>query len=154
MRRIGGFQVTPAYVKELLGCTAPQARRLLTDLDRLGYIITSEGEHWEATVKGKALASATAAKPLRRATVGRLISELLERVREVNKDDLWAYRVDTVAVFGSVVTAKLRPNDIDIACRLRPRWQDAERQRTHEDQRRGLRQSRFANRRVGLLASV
>lgn len=79
MRRIGGLLVTPARVSEILGCTTSEARRLLAKLDKERYVSTKDGERWEATVKGRALASATAAKPLRRATVKRLVSELLER---------------------------------------------------------------------------
>lgn len=145
MRMIGGFLMTPARASEILGCTAAESRRLLRDLGKEGYISPNEGESWEVTVKGKALASATAAKPLRRATVERLVSELLGRVGEVNRDGQWAYKVETVVVFGSVVIQKLRPSDVDVACSLRPRWHDSQRQNLHEQERRELRPSRFAS---------
>ena len=145
MRMTGALLMTPARTSEILGCTAAESRRLLRDLGKEGHISPTGDECWEVTVKGKALASATAAKPLRRATVDRLVSELLGRVREVNRDGQWAHKVETVVVFGSVVTQKLRPSDVDVACSLRPRWHDSQRQDLHEQERRELRRSRFAS---------
>jgi predicted nucleotidyltransferase len=145
MRRVGAFRITPIGAGHILGCTADQALRLLRDLGKGGYTSSNDGQYWEVTDKGTALASATAAKPLRRVTVDRLISELLDRVREVNQDDQWAYRVETVVIFGSALTSKLRPSDVDVACSFRPRWRDARRQRLHEEQRRELRRSPFAS---------
>jgi len=145
MRRVGAFLITPVGAGHILGCTADQALRLLRDLGKGGYTSSNDGQYWEVTDKGTALASATAAKPLRRVTVERLISELLDRVQEVNQDDRWAYRVETVVIFGSALTSKLRPSDVDVACSFRPRWRDAQQQRVHEQQRRDLRRSPFAS---------
>src|ERR1035441_3760676 len=115
MRMTGGILITPARTSEILGCTTAESRRLLRDLGKEGHISPTGGECWEVTVKGKALASATAAKPLRRATVDRLVSELLGRVREVNRDGQWANKVEAVVVFGSGVTQKLRPSAVAAA---------------------------------------
>jgi predicted nucleotidyltransferase len=145
MRRVGGFRVTPIGVSKVLGCSADQALRLLKDLGDGGYVSSSDGRYWEVTDKSAALASATAAKPLRRVTVERLIADLLDRVRALNRDDQWAYRVETVVLFGSVLTTKLRPSDVDVACSFKRRWRAAERQSVHEEQRRELRRSPFAN---------
>src|ERR1035441_1298327 len=129
MRMTGGILITPARTSEILGCTAAESRRLLRDLGKEGHISPTGGECWEVTVKGKALASATAAKPLRRATGDRFVSEVLGRGREVNRDGQWAHKVETV----------------DVACSLRPRWHDSQRQDLHEQERRELRRSRFAS---------
>ena len=87
---------------------------------------------------------ATAASPLRRATAARLVAELIERVRDLNADNTWAYRVGTVVVFGSYARGTDRPNDVDVACELCPRWKD-DRHRTQEQVRRDSRGKPFRN---------
>ena len=87
---------------------------------------------------------ATAAPPLRRETAGRLIADLIDRIRTVNADDSWAYQVGIAVVFGSYVQGVKRPNDVDIACELRPRW-TGERQQAQEQVRREIRGKRFRN---------
>ena len=54
-------------------------------------------------------------------------------------------RLACEAVMGALDDAGLRPSDVDVACSLRPRWQDRQRQKLHEEERRELRESRFAN---------
>lgn len=142
---LAGSNFTPALTSKMLGCSRPEAQRALRRLCEEGYLSECDVGTWAATVKGVALAGATAAKPLRRGTVERLISELLHRVREVNRDDRWAYKVKAVAVFGSVLTKEQRPNDVDVAFSLCPRWRDEEQQRRHEEERRSLRKSPFPN---------
>jgi hypothetical protein len=62
----------------------------------------------------------------------------------VNADDRWAYRVGIVVVYGSYMRGVERPNDVDVACELRPRWK-GERQREHEQVRREIREERVRN---------
>jgi hypothetical protein len=81
---------------------------------------------------------ATAAAPLRRATAEHLIEGLVDRARQLNADDNWAYRVRILVVFGSFVRGVERPNDVDVACGLCPR-QSGERQRQLEQVRRNKR---------------
>ena len=99
---------------------------------------------FEVSVKGNALAMATAASPLRRATAARLIAGLLQRAEAVNADDSWAYLVGRLVVFGSYVRGVDRPNDVDVACELRPRW-TPDRQLAQEQVRRELRAGQFRN---------
>jgi hypothetical protein len=98
----------------------------------------------EVSVKGNALAMATATSPLRRATADRLLAGLLERAKAVNTDDSWAYRVGMVVVFGSYVRGVDRPNDVDVACELRPRWAP-DTQMAKEQVRREIRAGQFRN---------
>ena len=98
----------------------------------------------EPSTKGNALAMATAAPPLRRATASRLLADLIKRTREINADDTWAYRVRRIVVFGSYVRGSERPNDVDIACELCPRWK-SNRQRAEEQVRRRSRGMPFRN---------
>ena len=77
-------------------------------------------------------------RPTRRETAERLIAEVVERARMINRDSSLAYRVRLLAVFGSALTGKVRPNDVDIACRLAPRFA-GEKQEILEDERRASR---------------
>lgn len=63
-----------AVVTHFLGLSPAGARKFLKELERDGWI-AAKVDHWEATEKGRALAMATAAKPLRRETAERLPSQ-------------------------------------------------------------------------------
>src|ERR1700674_449467 len=143
MRETVGRSITLRYVREILRCSDAAATRVLNRLQKDGFVEPARG-HLEPTTKGSALAMATAAPPLRRETAARLIAGLIERVGAINADDGWAYRIGMVVVFGSYVRGVERPNDVDIACELRPRW-TGERQRAQEQLRREIRGERFRN---------
>ena len=87
---------------------------------------------------------ATAASPLRRETAERLIERVIERARSVNEDNRWSYRIATLVVFGSFLRGAERPNDVDVACDLVPRW-TGERQQEEEQIRRESRGEPFRN---------
>jgi predicted nucleotidyltransferase len=128
-----------AVVTHFLGLSPAGARKFLKELERDGWI-AAKVDHWEATEKGRALAMATAAKSLRRETAERLIADVVERARMINRDSSFAYRVRLLAVFGSALTGTERPNDVDIACKLAPRFA-GEKQEILEDERRASRGS-------------
>ena len=46
------------------------------------------------------------------------LSEFLERVKEVNEDDYFLFRVNKVVLFGSYLSSNESVNDIDIAIEL------------------------------------
>lgn len=142
MREAAGFIIRPRTVIEVLGFSASEARQLLEKLQNEGLLAVKE-DYWLATERGHALAMATAARPLRRATARRLIDEVVERARAINGDNEFAYRVQRLVVFGSFLAGAERPNDVDIACSLVARF-DGERQRVLEDERRRNKGS-FAN---------
>ena len=56
----------------------------------------------------------------------------MERAKFSNADDDWEYRVAMLVVFGSFVAGAERPNDVDVACSLKPRWQRAVQDRAEE----------------------
>ena len=143
MRETVGRSVTLRYVREILRCSDSAATRILTNLKRTGFVESVSG-HLEPSTKGSALAMATAGSPLRRETASRLIAGLIERARAVNADDRWAYRVGILVVFGSYAQGAERPNDVDVACDLRPRW-TGDKQRQQEQFRRENRGERFRN---------
>ena len=109
-----------------------------------GFPAVQVGDHYEPSLKGSALAQATAAKPLERSTAKRLVLGVVERAKLINADDDGAYRVSMLVVFGGFVAGAERPNDVDVACRLKPRWQGAA-QEDAEELRRAVRDRRFRN---------
>jgi hypothetical protein len=143
MRETVGRSITVRYVREILHCSDSVATRILSHLQKTGFV-ESVKVYLEPTTKASALAMATAAPPLRRETASRLVAGLIDRARAVNTDDRWAYRVAVIVVFGSYVSGVERPSDVDVACELRPRWTD-ERQRQQEQVRRKTRGKRFRN---------
>ncbi len=143
MRETVGRSITLRYVREILRCSDAAAIRVLNRLQEDNFVEPVRG-HLEPTTKGSALAMATAAPPLRRETASRLITGLIERARALNVDERWAYRVRTVVAFGSYARGVDRPNDVDIACELRPRWA-GEKQRAQEQVRREIRREPFRN---------
>jgi hypothetical protein len=143
MRETVGRSISPRCVREVLQCSESTAATVLVDLQREGLVVQVE-DHLEPSLQGSALAQATAAKPLARGTAERLISGVVERARLINADDNWAYRVAMLVAFGSFVAGAERPNDVDVACRLKPRWQGAAQEKT-EELRRSARDRRFRN---------
>lgn len=143
MRETVGRSISHRYVREILSCSNSRAARVLNELEKAGFIESMRG-YWEATTKGSALAMATAAPPLTRETADRLVAELVQRARYLNADDRWAYRVRVLIVFGSYTRGADRPNDVDVACELRPRW-SGEKQLRMEQERRDNRGGRFRN---------
>jgi predicted nucleotidyltransferase len=143
MRETLGRHISLRWVKEVLSCSELIASRVLVDLERDGFITTING-HFEPSLKGSALAQATAARPLIRATAEHLVSEVVKRAKLINADDDWAYRVSKLVLFGSLLRGAERPNDVDIACRLEPRWR-GEAQRLAEELRRAACDRPFRN---------
>lgn len=143
MRETVGRAITLRYVREILQCSDSAAMRILNHLRREGFV-DSVQDHLEPSTKGSALAMATAAPPLRRETAEHLIDGLIGRAWAINADSKWAYRIGMLVLFGSCVRGVERPNDVDIACELLPRW-NGERQREQEQIRRAAKGERFRN---------
>jgi predicted nucleotidyltransferase len=90
--------------------------------------------------------SATAAKPITRQTAGHALSQLLERVNQVNRDESFLAKVTKVVVFGSYLRAEVdRLSDLDVAVELQPK--EADRDRLGELTRKRVEQLQTAGRR-------
>jgi predicted nucleotidyltransferase len=117
-----------------LGIGIRKAKKLLTDFENEGYLkskISLYGRKkktwWEQTPKGAGLRMASAAKPIKRAAADRLLSQLLERVEEVNESPDYLYKVVKVVLFGSYLDeSRLTLSDIDIAVELERKEPDYE----------------------------
>ena len=85
-------------------------------------------EEWCITQAGKRLTSATAARPVSRATAERALREFLERVDEVNRNDYYLGRVPAVVLFGSMLRPEVdRLSDVDVAVEIVQKELDRER---------------------------
>jgi predicted nucleotidyltransferase len=87
----------------------------------------SESPAWSTTIKGNALAMASAAGPVLRKTAERLLAEFLDRVKEVRESDTYLYRVKRVILFGSMLDQdRSHVNDIDLVVELVHKVKDRE----------------------------
>jgi predicted nucleotidyltransferase len=127
------------FVKRILNTDSESAKRIISALQRQGYIKQHNDfdnhERWENTLKGNALALASAAKPISRATAERNLTQLLERVRKVNEDDYFLYKVQKVVLFGSYLRSTQTLSDVDVAIKLAPKETNRGRQVLLEKQR-------------------
>src|SRR5207244_9199864 len=119
-----------------------------------GYVQTSSllrdssEQYYEVTTLGNALAMATAGKPIHRRTADRLLSDFLSRVKQVNEDDHFLYKVTRVVVFGSYLDAQKETlNDLDLAVDLEFKEADMSKRRALLDER--IREAREQGRHFG-----
>lgn len=127
-------------VEEVWRVDADRAQAIVQALQAEGYIEPipvrqTDTERWETTVKGNALANASAAPPIVRATADRAVADLVARAAQVNASPDYAFLVERLTLFGSYLGDGATVNDVDVAVDLRPRHTDPKRQRQHEDQR-------------------
>ncbi len=151
LRRWGRGYGGTELVKQLMEISEAAAGELVAALIREGYVQKSElqmsaGWEYVLTVKGTALAQASAARPLHRETVRLRLHELIDRMIQVNSDERFFLGIQDAAVFGSYLTDVDRLGDLDIHFRTYRKIDDTETfTRTTTDAARasGLRFSSF-----------
>jgi predicted nucleotidyltransferase len=130
------------FLTDKLDIGESTARKIIKVLLEQGYIEESKRfnreKTWVNTIKGNSLAMASAAKSIYRKTADDILQKFLERVREVNTSDKFAYRVDQVIVFGSYLSDKERINDIDLAIKLEVKEKDGKKRRQKDQERRSI----------------
>ncbi|MBI4219894.1 MAG: hypothetical protein HY682_07120 [Chloroflexi bacterium] len=138
--------VTSGLVKRALAITDDDAvQAVIQTLKAEGFIEehrpTDRLDEWRVTMKGAALATVPASRPIHRATAERHLAALLERVRALPGRD-FLYLAAEVLVFGSYLDEGARLGDLDIAIRLVPKIADESRfwklceERVHSADRR------------------
>jgi predicted nucleotidyltransferase len=147
LRKGYGFLWGIGLVEEILHVDSRTAKRIIKGLDSEGYIEKKDSgrqcDYWENTIKGNALALASAAKSVKRARAEEKLQAFLERVKHVKDNDYFLYKVEKVIIFGSFLTLRESVNDIDIAIKLVPKTRNHEelqkrsRQRIREVQEKG-----------------
>src|SRR6266516_5848085 len=138
LRAISESEWSVEYAAARLRVSRRRAANVIKELIELGYVkdaTTKRERRYKRSLAGSTLAQAYAAKPLQRATAERKLSDFLGRVRRINEDDYYLYRVKKVLIFGSYLTAAERINDIDVAVDLVHRWQDPDKHTTLHDAR-------------------
>ena len=122
-------------VGERLELTSGAARKLVERLVEEALLEPSEkgdGRWYRVAEKGRALAMASFAPPLKRSTAERKIREFLHRVEIVNGDPYFLYAVSRVVLFGSMLGGADRVGDIDLAVELESKIKDLEQRRAEE----------------------
>ena len=91
------------HATKILEIEMKQARQLLDRLQRDGFLKKNPGEpnsdreqSWRRTVKGGALANALFSRPVSHQSAEKTLSKFLDRVREVNLNSRFLYRVRKV----------------------------------------------------------
>jgi hypothetical protein len=138
------YRLTDFYVEaaeETLILKPRSATTFMNKLKGLGFI--DELDKWNGrrvfrlTIRGQALANASAARPIHRKTAERLLEQFLERVQCVNCTHEYLYRVEHVVLFGSMLSDVDRLGDVDVAVQLQPKViESAEFQEWSMDRRR------------------
>jgi predicted nucleotidyltransferase len=114
------------WLTGILHLSDRRCKAVVAQLLGAGYIERSQTSEdgWQNTVKGNALASASAAKPLHRQSAQKKLDEFLDRVRLVNSLNCeFLCWVEEVVLFGSMLTRKMRLSDIDVSVRLERKLQ-------------------------------
>jgi predicted nucleotidyltransferase len=132
LRRFRSAVISASTVQNALKLGTAEAEVFLRRMVRLGllepskHFSTKGRQAYEATTPGLALANASAAKPITRKTVDRLLREFMDRVQAINTsdEDEYAYKIASVVLFGSILSDKERLGDVDIAVELQPAASD------------------------------
>jgi hypothetical protein len=128
LRRLGQFIATVPAASSLFGVSAAEGRRLVRELVARGLLEgATEPGSYRRTLRGNAFAQASAAAPLRRATVDRKLAELVERMVRVNDSDEYLVGIDEAVVFGSYLTGAERLGDLDVTIRIYRKEPDPQR---------------------------
>lgn len=102
------------HVTATLGVQLDEATKLVEELLEEGFIEGHrDGLRYGLTMKGRALAMA-GARPIKRSTAERLVSNFLQRVEEVNADPNLLFWIDEVLVFGSFLTESETLGDVGL----------------------------------------
>jgi hypothetical protein len=110
LRRYRSFDITAAAVAQELDASERQAQEFLRTLESMGLVepvaaTLQDGEStYSITIKGNALANASAAKPIRRATAELALSQFIARLDRFNASDEYVYRVISAVLFGSMLS--------------------------------------------------
>jgi predicted nucleotidyltransferase len=104
------------------------ANKLFAGFKRRGWIQlvkdARSGEYYECTLDGSQFRKAHVGKGIARSKAEQALQGLLARVRQVNADDYWLYRVKRVVVFGSYLSNKPVLGDVDVAVELEQKATD------------------------------
>jgi predicted nucleotidyltransferase len=99
-------------------------RRNLIELDEEPTRQRQGSAHYRLTDDGRSFCRAIAAKPVQRKSAEEALRGFMERVRVVNQEDRFLYRVTAVVLYGSYVRGAERPADVDLAIEVERKIDD------------------------------
>jgi predicted nucleotidyltransferase len=118
--------------EKVLNLSPREALNFAHEMVNLGFLTPSTNRSLDGKAvyqvgdQGHMLAIASAAKPISRKTANRVLREFIERVELVNASNEYAYRVESVVLFGSILSDKERLGDVDVAIELQAATRDLE----------------------------
>jgi hypothetical protein len=125
VRRYRFIKFFAEAAEEALVLSPRTAAVFMNKLVDLGFVETTgtsdRRKVFQVTNRGQALANASAARPIHRKTAERVLAQFLERVQLVNSTHEYAYRVEHVVLFGSMLSDIDRLGDVDVAVQLQPK---------------------------------
>lgn len=141
LRRTANSSCDVHTVRDELGVSSRNAKTVIEELEARRLLVKRiatgidcrQRPFWENTIKGNALAMATTAPPVKRATADRALAQFLDRVATVNGGGGFAYRVKRVTVFGSYLTQGNELNDVDLLIDMVPCKTNAKEQEILEE---------------------
>jgi hypothetical protein len=145
---------TAADLARMLGVSPTEAEQAIAIMAVAGYIepVAKPSGVWRNTVVGNTVAGVPRAKPVARKTAEKNLEAFVGRVREVNADPRFLYRVEQAVVFGPSAITNEPVRTIDVALRLMPKEPDQPQHdrlvldRAAEAERKGKHFSSYASR--------
>jgi predicted transcriptional regulator/predicted nucleotidyltransferase len=107
-----------AFVRRC-GVDEDVANTVISELLRLDYIKAGDNGY-QLTDAGGRFTNATASPMIRRDKAERIVAELVQRARTINRGD-FAFKVHSIVTFGSYLEDKTAIGDVDIAVELVPK---------------------------------
>lgn len=103
-----------------------EANSLLRELTEQGFIEKNSPNCYKSTLKGAALRNARCVPPINREKADTIFNDFMLRVKEINSNDYYLYRVSKILLFGSYIQEDAVDfDDIDIAFDLERKTEDA-----------------------------
>ena len=130
------FQWGLAELEEAAALTPGSGSALLKTLRTEGLIEKAGRDVWAVTQAGRTFSSASAAKPVTRATAEAALAQFLDRVAEANRNPYYLAKVTKVVLFGSMLKPEVeRLSGVDLAVELTRKEPDFDRASLQNRQR-------------------
>jgi hypothetical protein len=111
---------------------AAEVQRVLLDLVGAGLLVEDPvASRWRCTPEGREIQRSSRNR-LTRAKAKQILDQLVSRAHEVNANDRYVMRVETMVVFGSFLGDNPMIGDVDVAVELRPKFEDPREQEEAE----------------------
>jgi hypothetical protein len=121
LRRPGGY-ITAEDIAPRLQTSLKKTKEIIAALEQDGYLDKVRESTWRTSVKGQALVMASL-RGTPRAAAERQLSELIERAEQINADDRYAYSVERLVLFGSLLDPdRQEVGDVDVWYTVVGKW--------------------------------